>query len=138
MTWWRKGRNSAKDGPGQLMRTHESLRPLTGEEQFEEIVKVLNLHEFSDADSAAGISGGQGREARHLLKWTRAELAQAAGVTQFAVDAFEDDREVLPSYAVAIRQALEDAGIGFPFLLVNGKKRPEAVTYSPRDRSEGH
>jgi len=136
MTWRRKGKNSANDGPGQ--RSQESLRPRTGEEQFEEIVQVLNLYEFSDEKSAAGISGGQCREARHLLKWTRAELAQAAGVTQFAVDAFEDDREAPPSHAVAIRRALEEAGIGFPFLLVNGKKRPVAVAYSPRDRSEGH
>jgi hypothetical protein len=36
------------------------------------------------------------------------------------------------------RSALEAVGIGFPFEIANGCARPAGVTYSPRDRKEGH
>ena len=44
----------------------------------------------------------QCREARELLKWTRQELASAANVTPWVIDAFEDGRDVLPSDVGAI------------------------------------
>jgi len=84
------------------------------------------------------MSPDQCRQAREILKWTRSELAQAADVTPWVVDAFEDGREVLASYANAIRAALEDVGISFPFEIESGRARPAGVTYSPRDRKEGH
>jgi DNA-binding XRE family transcriptional regulator len=80
----------------------------------------------------------QCRQARELLKWTRQELASAANVTPWVIDAFEDGRDVLPSYVEAIRTALEAVGIGFPFELSNGRAASAGVTYSPRDRSETH
>jgi DNA-binding XRE family transcriptional regulator len=78
----------------------------------------------------------QCREARAILKWTRQELAVAAGVTLWVVAAFEDGREVLPFYESEIRAALEAVGIGFPFEIENGQFRPLGVPYSPRGRDE--
>jgi DNA-binding XRE family transcriptional regulator len=78
----------------------------------------------------------QCRQARDILKWTRGELAAAAGVDHSVVDAFEDGRSILPAYEVAIRTSLEALGIGFPFELVNGRHSPAGVTYSPREREE--
>jgi DNA-binding XRE family transcriptional regulator len=60
-------------------------------------------------------SPDQCREVRAILKWTRQELADAAGVTPWVVAAFEDGREVLAFYEIEIRAALEAVGIGFPF-----------------------
>jgi transcriptional regulator with XRE-family HTH domain len=80
----------------------------------------------------------QCRKARKLLKWTQQELASAANVTPRIIDAFEDGRDVLPSYVDAIRTALEAAGIGFPFELSNGRAASAGVTYSPRERGETH
>jgi hypothetical protein len=79
----------------------------------------------------------QCREARTILKWTRRELAEAAGVTPWVVAAFEDGREVLPVYEFEIRAALLAAGIGFPVELVNGQFKAAGVTYSPRGAGEG-
>ena len=61
------------------------------------------------------MSPDQCREARDILKWTRRDLADAAGVTPWVVAAFEDGREVLAFYEIEIRAALEAVGIGFPF-----------------------
>lgn len=80
----------------------------------------------------------QCRNALELLKWTGRELVSAANVTPWVIDAFEDGREVLPSYVEAIRTALEAVGIGFPFELSNGRAASAGVTYSSRDRSETH
>jgi len=45
---------------------------------------------------------------------------------------------VLPIDEAAIRAALEAIGISFSFEIANGRARPAGVTYSPRDRNEGH
>jgi transcriptional regulator with XRE-family HTH domain len=84
------------------------------------------------------VSPYQCREARDILKWTPSELAEAAGVTPWIIAAFEEGREVSPDHEEAIRSALEAVGIGFPFEIANGRARPAGVTYSPRDRKEGH
>jgi transcriptional regulator with XRE-family HTH domain len=84
------------------------------------------------------VSPDQCREARDILKWTPSELAQAADVTPWVVAAFEEGREVLPPDEAAIRAALEAVGISFSFEIANGRARPAGVTYSPRDRNEGH
>ena len=66
------------------------------------------------------------------------EEARAAGVTPWVVTAFEDEREVSPADEAAIRATLEAVGISFSFEIANGRARPAGVTYSPRDRNEGH
>ena len=80
------------------------------------------------------VSPDQCRQARAILKWTRGELADAAGVTSWVVAAFEDGAEVLPFYEMEIRAALEAVGIGFLFEIENGVVRPAGVTYSPRGK----
>jgi DNA-binding XRE family transcriptional regulator len=57
------------------------------------------------------VSPDQCRQARYTLKWTRGELAGAAGVTPWVVAAFEEEREVSPADEAAIRAALEAVGI---------------------------
>ena len=84
------------------------------------------------------MSPNQCRQARDILKWTPSELAQAADVTPCVVAAFEEGGEVLPTDEAAIRAALEAIGISFSFEIANGRARPAGVTYSPRDRNEGH
>jgi hypothetical protein len=84
------------------------------------------------------VSPNQCRQARDILKWTPSELAEAAAVTPWIIAAFEEAREVSPAHEEAIRTALEAVGIGFPFEIANGRARPAGVTYSPRDRKEGH
>ena len=84
------------------------------------------------------MTADQCRMARELLRWTRLELASAANVTPSVIDAFEDGRDVLPSYVDVIRTALEAVGVGFPFELSHGHAASAGVTYSPRDRSETH
>jgi DNA-binding XRE family transcriptional regulator len=82
------------------------------------------------------VSPDQCREARAILKWTRGELADAAGVTLWVVAAFEDGRDILPHYEIEIRAALEAVGIGFPFAIEDGLVKPVGVTYSPRNKDE--
>jgi transcriptional regulator with XRE-family HTH domain len=84
------------------------------------------------------MTADQCRKARELLKWTRQELASAANVTPWVIDAFEDGRDVSPSHVDAIRAALEAVGVGFPFELSHGRAASAGVTYQPRDRSETH
>ena len=84
------------------------------------------------------MSPDQCRKARDILKWTASELAGSAGVTPWVVSAFEEGREVSPAHQDLIRAALEAVGIGFPFEIANGRARSAGVTYSPRDRKEGH
>ena len=62
----------------------------------------------------------------------------AAGVTPWVVAAFEEEQKVSPADEAAIRAALEAVGISFSFEIANGRARPAGVTYSPRDRNEGH
>ena len=82
------------------------------------------------------MSPDQCREARAILKWTRGDLANAAGVTLWVVAAFEDGREVLPIYEIEIRAALEAVGIGFVFEIEDKQFKPAGVTYSPRGKDE--
>ena len=87
------------------------------------------------------MSPEQCRAAREKLNWARHELAQAAGVPLWFIAAFEDRKdapEFLASYEIDMRRVLEEAGIGFPFEIANGRPQPAGVTYSPRDKSETH
>ena len=84
------------------------------------------------------MSPDQCREARAILKWTRRELADAAGITLWVVAAFEEGRDILPHYEIEIRAALEAVGIGFPFTIEDGQFKPAGVTYSPRDKDEAN
>ncbi|WP_198377278.1 helix-turn-helix transcriptional regulator [Neoroseomonas rubea] len=60
------------------------------------------------------LSAPQCRAARALLDWTQAELARAAGVSPGTVRGFEGGHHALHrATAMAIRGALEDAGIRF-------------------------
>ena len=86
------------------------------------------------------MSPEQCREARERLNWTRQDLAKAADVPLWFICAFEDDDapEFLMYYEVAMREAFEDVGIGFPFEIVGGHVRGAGVTFSPRDKDETH
>jgi transcriptional regulator with XRE-family HTH domain len=78
----------------------------------------------------------QCREARELLRWTQGELAEAADVPSWFVVAFEDEDSpaFLAHYEIAMREALEAAGINFETDDVQFK--PAGVTYSPRGKDE--
>jgi DNA-binding XRE family transcriptional regulator len=54
-------------------------------------------------DLGTEMTAEQCRKARELLKWTQQVLASTANVTPWIIDAFEDGRDVLPSYVDAIR-----------------------------------
>lgn len=99
--------------------------------QLEELERILK-------GGPKEVSPDQCQQAREVLKWTRAELAQAAGVMLPVVAAFEDGRAVSPAHETAIRAALEAVGIGFPFEIAGGQARPAGVTYSPPDRKSAH
>ena len=88
--------------------------------------------------SRARVSPDQCRQARDILKWTPRELAGGRRRHALGYAAFEQGREVSPTHEKAIRSALEAVGVGFPFEIGNGRARPAGVTYSPRDRKEGH
>jgi hypothetical protein len=63
------------------------------------------------------MSPEQCSEARYLLKWSRRDLAATAGVPVELVAQFEDGELVgLMDCEVAMREALESVGIGFPFV----------------------
>ena len=56
----------------------------------------------------------QSRAARALLKWSQRELAHASGVALSTVADFENDkREPWSDNLIAIRRALENAGVEF-------------------------
>ena len=60
------------------------------------------------------IEAAQVRAARALIGWSRAELADAAGVSLSIVDRFETGQADIPADAVAkVRGALESAGVAF-------------------------
>ena len=60
------------------------------------------------------IEAAQVRAARALIGWSRAELADAAGVSLSIVDRFETGQPDIPADAVAkVRSALESAGVAF-------------------------
>jgi transcriptional regulator with XRE-family HTH domain len=60
------------------------------------------------------IEAAQVRAARALIGWSRAELADAAGVSLSIIDRFETGQPDIPADAVAkVRAALESAGVAF-------------------------
>jgi transcriptional regulator with XRE-family HTH domain len=60
------------------------------------------------------ITGAQCRGARGLLGMTQAELARASGVSLRTITHFEaNERRPITPILVALRKALEDAGIEF-------------------------
>jgi hypothetical protein len=81
----------------------------------------------------------QCRQARALLNWSQQELAGASRVPVEIVAMFEAGHLVgMMDCQVAMREAFESVGIGFPFTIERGEALPAGVTYSPRDRREGH
>jgi DNA-binding XRE family transcriptional regulator len=85
------------------------------------------------------MSPEQCRAAREKLNWMRHELAKAAEVPLWFVAAFEDGKdtpEFLAAYEADMRRVFEEAGIGFPFEIANGRIRGAGITYSPRDKDE--
>ena len=79
----------------------------------------------------------QCRDARGLLKWSHDDMACASDVPAEIIAMFEGGALVgMMDLQVRMRHALEVAGIGFPFLLVDGQFVPLSVTLSrlgPRD-----
>jgi DNA-binding XRE family transcriptional regulator len=64
--------------------------------------------------SADELSPAQCRAARGLLDWTRAELSEAAGVSERALANFESgDVKPIRATRKAIRQAFEAEGVEF-------------------------
>jgi DNA-binding XRE family transcriptional regulator len=87
------------------------------------------------------MSPEQCREAREKLNWTRQDLAKIAHVPLWFIAAFEDGldtAEFLAAYRLGMRRVFEEAGLGFPFEIENGRMRAAGVTYSPLDKSETH
>lgn len=82
------------------------------------------------------MSPDQCREARALLHWNQRDLANAADVPSWFVVAFEDEDSpaLLAHYEIALREALEVAGIDFETDGVQLK--PAGVMHSPRDKDE--
>jgi hypothetical protein len=81
----------------------------------------------------------QCRQARERLGWRRYDLAKAADVPLWFVARFETDMEppaFLADYEIAMREALERCGIGFPFQLADGRMSALDVTYAPKDKDE--
>ncbi len=85
-----------------------------------------------------GMSPDQCRQARDVLKWTREELAGAAGVTPRVVAAFEEGCDVSHAHEAAIQTALEPVGISFSFEIANGRARPAGVTARDPARRMSH
>ena len=81
----------------------------------------------------------QCRAARERLSWSQEDLARAAQVPPEIVAMFEVSELVgMMDCQVAMREALESVGIGFPFTIERGLFLPASVTYSPPDRRDGH
>jgi transcriptional regulator with XRE-family HTH domain len=60
------------------------------------------------------ITAAQCRSARTLLSWSVSKLANAASVSESAIDDFELERRPPDTATVdAIRRALEDVGVAF-------------------------
>lgn len=66
-------------------------------------------------------------------------LTVSSDVPAWFIAAFEDGKDTaafLAHYEVAMHHALEDVGIGFAFVIGNGRITPAGITYSPRDTRE--
>jgi DNA-binding XRE family transcriptional regulator len=73
----------------------------------------------------------QCRAARAWLAWSQSALAKAAKVGLSTVKDFEaGKREPIANNRTAIRIALEQEGIGFPFALDGGETYACGITYS--------
>jgi len=72
---------------------------------------------------------GEYREARGLLNWSHDDMAGASDVPAEIIAMFEGGALVgMMDLQVRMRHALEVAGIGFPFLLVDAQFVPLSVT----------
>jgi len=66
----------------------------------------------------------QCRAARDKLRWTRAELSDAARVPLWFIAAYEDGKdtaEFLAGFEVDMQRVFEEAGIGFPLEIAAGR-----------------
>ena len=72
----------------------------------------------------------QCKEARALLNWSRADLAEAADLPEMVIEMYEDDELTgLASCEIAMRNAMMAAGIGFPDTSHDARRSPNSVTY---------
>ena len=70
--------------------------------------------------------------ARLLLGWSRQRLGDAAGIPVEIVEMFEENTlRGMPDCESLMRDALEGAGVNFPFLLVDGEFVAAPPTLSP-------
>ncbi len=80
----------------------------------------------------ASMTPEQCKQARGLLNWSRADLAEAAELPVLVVEMFEADELVgLPSCEIAMRDVFSAAGIGFPELDAHSRRAPNSVTFAP-------
>jgi hypothetical protein len=87
----------------------------------------------------APMKAEQCRQARARLNWSPEDLARASRVPVEIIAMFEaGDLVGMMDCQVAMREALEAVGIGFPFTIERGEALFAGVVYSPRDRYEGH
>jgi DNA-binding XRE family transcriptional regulator len=78
----------------------------------------------------------QCRSARAWLAWSQDDLAKAAHVGLSTVKDFENGKRTpIEATQMAMRVALEAAGIGFPSVIENGVKRASGITYSEPSKS---
>jgi transcriptional regulator with XRE-family HTH domain len=68
------------------------------------------------------ITGKQAKTAREMLGWTRTKLASMAHIAQSTVSNLEAKGRLSPPLAVAVRKALEAAGVEFTSGVVSGIK----------------
>ncbi len=74
------------------------------------ILAILNVRVPMDRRNP--ISAAQLRAARSLLNWSRVRLGAKANLSEMAISDFENGvRTPRPHNVMAIRQAIEDAGI---------------------------
>jgi DNA-binding XRE family transcriptional regulator len=85
------------------------------------------------------MSPAQCRSARAWLGWSQDNLAKAAGVGLSTVKDFENEnRTPIQSTQMAMRVALEGAGIGFSFADEKGVKSACGITYTDPDKGKEH
>ena len=85
------------------------------------------------------MSPAQCRSGRAWLGWSQDDLAKAAGVGLSTVKDFEGERRTpIQATQMAMRVALEGAGIGFSFADENGVKRACGITYADPDKGMEH
>ncbi len=81
----------------------------------------------------------QCRAARAWLSWSQDDLAKAASVGLSTVKDFEGERrKPIPATQMAMRVALEAAGIGFVFVDDGGQTRACGITYAEPAKATAH